>query len=758
MLKSKKLLSLLLALSLLLGIVPFSSLVKAEETTKVGYIFETNVNIRKDATTSSERIDNVSKFNVEVIGSKKDTKGTKNPDTKKTYVWYKIRYESDSKTITGYVREDLIEVTEVKPDKSFEEQLKDFPKSYHKYLTKLHALYPNWQFKADNISTSFASAVAAQDHDVRKIIDTSYNSWRSMRKGSYNWDKNKFIKMEGNHYGASREVIAYYMDPRNFLDANDIYIFLEQSYDSKTQTVKGIEKMVDGTFMDAKITKKGDKHYGKRFAEVILYAAKQSKVNAYVLVSTIIQEQGRSGSKLSKGTSYNGKTVYNYFNYMASGSSSSAIINNGAKYAYSQKWFTPTEALVSGAKKYGSGYINEKQDTYYYKNFNVRNPDNLIHQYAQHVADTVRSAVTIRKTYADYTDLKLTFRIPVFKSMPETVSKLPAKNSKYNNYYFENLKATGLTKFNRYTTSYTLTAKSDLTVTYELPKNATYAGESYYKLKKGENKIKIGVKSQTGYVKEYTLKITASKDLHLLVIPKKGETLAKKSNGKWYHYVDGKTTKETTLVKYNGSWYYIKNGILAREDALVKYNSKWYYIVNGKLDWNAETMYEHNGELVYIKGGKWDKTIETLYKHNGTWLYINNGVWDKETETLIKYNNKWYYAKDGVWCKDTTMVEYNKKWYYVVNGKWNTKPTTLFEHEGDLIYINKGKWDKESETLVEYEGKLHYVKEGKWTKSTKIFEYEDQRYYVKSGIVQSDFTGEVEIKSKTYNIENGKVV
>jgi beta-N-acetylglucosaminidase len=459
------------------------------------------------------------------------------------------------------------------------------------------------------------------------------------------------------------------MDPRNFLDANDIYIFLEQSYDSKTQTVKGIEKMVDGTFMDAKITKKGDKHYGKRFAEVILYAAKQSKVNAYVLVSTIIQEQGRSGSKLSKGTSYNGKTVYNYFNYMASGSSSSAIINNGAKYAYSQKWFTPTEALVSGAKKYGSGYINEKQDTYYYKNFNVRNPDNLIHQYAQHVADTVRSAVTIRKTYADYTDLKLTFRIPVFKSMPETVSKLPSKNSKYNNYYFENLKATGLTKFNRHTTSYTLTAKSDLTVTYELPKNATYAGESYYALKKGSNKIKLGVKSQTGYVKEYTLNITASKALNLLVVPKSGETLVKKSNGKWYHYRNGKKTTDTTLFKFKDKWFYIKDGVWTKDTTLVEYKDKWFYVVDGK----------------------WTTQPETLYKHNNTWIYINKGKWDKETETLVEYSGKQFYVKNGKWAKKTQIYEFNDEQYYLLGGIVQTDFIGEITLNDKTYYIENGK-------------------------------------------------------------------
>ncbi len=670
MLNFKKWLAFLLALTLLLSIIPFSTLSAAEETVKTGYIFETNVNIRKDATTSSDKLDNVSKLNVTVLGSKNDTKSTKNPDTNKTYVWYKISYVSGSKTITGYVREDLIKVTEVTVDTTFEEQLAAFPKSYHKDLSLLHALYPNWKFIADEVDTKFSSAVAAQDKDTRKLVETTYNSWRSMRKGSYDWEKGKFITADKLRYGASREVIAYYMDPRNFLNANDIYIFMQQSYDSKTQTVAGIEKIVDGTFLDAKITDKKDKYYGKRYAAVIRYAGSKSGVNAYVLAATILQEQGIKGTALTKGTTYSGKKVYNFFNYMASGSSTSAIINNGTKYAYSQKWYTPTDAIVSGAKKYGSGYISEGQDTFFYKNFNVHNPDKLNHQYAQSVNDSLKSAIKVRETYSELSNIALTFRIPVFKSMPEKASKLPKKSSKYNNYYFENLKGEGITKFSRFTTKYTLSAKGDFRIAYTLPEGASYVGEEQYAIKKGENTVKLKVKSETGYTRSYTLTITATKDCTLSVCPA-GETLVKHEDGNWYYYLDGVQTAATTLVKYSG---------------------------------------------------------------------------------------KWFYVKDGVWCKETTLVKYNNKWFYVENGKWTSKPQTLFKFNDVWFYINGGKWDNTAKTLVEYKDKLFYVKSGKWAKETLIFKHNGKRYYVKSGIVQTDFTGSKKINGTTYKIKNGIVV
>lgn len=601
MLKCKKFLAVWLVITLLLGIVPFSTYA-TEEKIKMGYIFETNVNIRKNATTTSDKLDNVSKINVAVLDSKKDTKSVKNPKTKKTFIWYKITYSTESKTITGYVREDLIKINEYTLDEDFKKQLNDFPESYHDDLILLHALYPNWQFVADNVDEKFSSAVADQDTDFRKVIETKYNSFRSMRKGCYDYKKEKFITTSGGRYGASREIIAYYMDPRNFLDSNDIYIFLEQTYNSKTQTVKGIEELVNDTFLDAKIKDKNDKYYGKRYAEAILYAAKKSKVNAYVLASTILQEQGNSGSPLTKGTTYKSKKVYNFFGYMASGSTSAEVTKSAAKYAYSQKWYTPTESIVAGAKKYGSGYIDVGQDTYYYKNFNVHNPDKLNHQYAQNVTDSVNSAIKLRAIYSDLTDLKLTFRIPVFEKMPEKVSKLPSKSSKYNNYYFEDLEAKGLTSFSKFKTKYSISTKGDLIVCYTLPEKATYQGENKYKLKKGENSIKLTVKSQTGYTKSYTLTITAKKAATLTVAPK-GKALLADEKGDLYYYKDGVKKTSTTLVKHDGKYHYVKKGKWTKSTLVFKYSDKKYYVKNGVVQSDYSGTKKIDGKTYKIKKG-----------------------------------------------------------------------------------------------------------------------------------------------------------
>lgn len=521
MFKLKQTISFVLAL--VISVTSFAILSRTTiyaETVKIGLIDDSNVNIRKDASTSTSSLAKVTMWTVKIIGTKNDTSSTKNPATNKTYVWYKVTYTSNGSTVTGYVREDLIKVKEYKLDAEFSKKLSAFPESYHDDLILLHAIYPNWEFEANKTAESFKTSVAIQDDKFRKLVQTTYKSWYSMRKGCYSWSDNKFIETDsGGWYGASREVIAYYMDPRNFLNANDIYLFMQQSYNSKIQTLAGVEEIIKGTFLDDEINDESDAYNGKRFAQVIIDAAKSSNVNPYILASTIIQEQGTKGATLSKGTTYNKKTVYNFFNFKASGSSSDEIIKNGAKYAYEQEWFTRSASIIGGAKKYGNDYTDEGQDTYFYKNFNVLNgEEDAWHQYAQNIQDSLSSSRKLKNMYAGQDSVKLTFRIPVYSSLPSSISKLPAKNSKLNNYYFSDIEADGLTpSFNRYTYEYSLSTDSNINVYVKVPSGASITSADTFSLKKGSNEVKLVVKSQTGYTNTYIINVDAQKACKLYV-------------------------------------------------------------------------------------------------------------------------------------------------------------------------------------------------------------------------------------------------
>ncbi len=518
-------------------------------TITVGVITEpgdkkTGVILRSDAGTTTNKVyllnDGTS---VTVNGSKNDINNTVNQKTQMVYVWYNISFTTGGVTYTGYVREDLITVTThvITPPsedeeeivyKTFEEQLAEFPENYHPYLTALHEQYPNWVFTADNISITYAEAIALENIFPRKLVENQYLSWRSMENGAFNWNTGAYAVTDGRWYGASREVIAYYMDPRNFLNTNDAYIFMKQSYDPNSQSIAGVRELLKDRFMQNNYVDANDIAYGGDFALVIMEAARQSGVNPYILASTIIQEQGTNGSIFSDGTlTYNGVTVYNFFNFGVNGTTEADKRNNGAKYAYNAGWTTRSAAIIGGAKKYADGYVNSNpsnpyynQDTYFYKNYNILNPSKIYHQYAQNVADQVSSAAILRKLYTGNVSTYLTFRIPVYKNntLPETALTPPAKNANQNNYFFNTIEVEGLTpSFSRYTYTYALQIEADTTVYVNVPETASIISEMTFNLTKGDNKVILTVKSATGYTNDYTINVNALADCVLTITTEK---------------------------------------------------------------------------------------------------------------------------------------------------------------------------------------------------------------------------------------------
>ena len=401
----------------------------------------------------------------------------------------------------------------VRADEAFEAQISAFPESYKGYLRELHAVYPNWKFYADNINMTLDEAVSLEL--VKKVTDYKSLSWRSMDLGSYDWGTGKWVSTEnGRWHYVSREVIKYYMDPRNFLNANYIYTFLQQSYDPVHQTEAGLRKVISGTFLE--------KGYGgdtDAYVKDIINAANESKVNPYILAGTIIQEQDDGSSNLISGTcsDYNGeyKGYYNFFNISANGEDPTL---NGLKYAKSKGWNTPSKAIIEGAEFCGNSYVSAGQNTYFYMNYNIKEPDRIWHQYATAVHNAADSGKKLASTYAELKDAELDFLIPVYKNMASSVSALPARNDNINNYYFNSINAGGLTpSFNRFIYSYDLKVSGDTTVSVTVPSGASYAGAKSYQLVAGNNRISLSVKSQTGYINDYYIYVDADRNCTLYV-------------------------------------------------------------------------------------------------------------------------------------------------------------------------------------------------------------------------------------------------
>lgn len=504
--KLKKIISLVCVIALF--VTSFSIIKTSAASITTAYIEGTDVNVRTGPGTGYTSIEKLSNTSATVLDTITTSGG----------IWYKISYSGSSGISEGYIfyDSDYIRVVTYDPDADFETKISAFPESYRDALRSLHASYPNWEFVPDPIKLSFKEAVALESVEMRKQVNflSQPVSWRSMGPGAYEWNTGKWITTNGGWTGASREIVAYYMDPRNFLNSSEIYMFLQQSYDPNYQTEAGLEKIVAGSFLANGYSDSDDTAYNGSYIKVIMEAARQSGVNPYIIASKIIQEQGAQGSSnLISGTTSHGK-YFNFMNWKASGSSEAEVIANGLQYAQNKGWSTRSASIIGGAELLADGYLEAGQNTYYYQDFNVKNPNKLWHQYAQAVHDARSKGTSIAKTYQNETDYSLNFLIPVFSSMPESVSPKPVQNDTINNYYFDKIEVSGLTpSFNMFTYYYDLQVWGDTSIYYELLPNTSYVGETTFNVKKGsDNEIVLKVKSESGYIMDYVIQIDASVD------------------------------------------------------------------------------------------------------------------------------------------------------------------------------------------------------------------------------------------------------
>ena len=519
MTKIKKFISLFLIFAMLFSVISCGFVLPTSAATVTTmYIEGTGVGVRTGPGTEYTLIERVNNRSATVLNS--------NPtlDSKGDYYWYNISYFNGSEQITGWVAfdDEYIRIVTYNPDAGFEEKIGAFPESYRDALRALHQEYPNWEFIPEPVNITFREIVDLESSDMRKQV--SFNSqpvsWRSMGRGAYEWSSLEWIQTNGGYTGASREIVAYYMDPRNFLNADDIYMFLQQGYDSSLQTEEGLRSIISGTFLENGYSDPNDTEYDGDYVKVLMAAAEQSGVSPYILAAKIRQEIGVSGtSPLVSGTYYGYENLYNFFNIGASGSDTTAVIVNGLTYARNKEWTTRSAAIIGGAKWYSNGYITSGQDTYYYQDFNVHNPSSLWHQYAQAVYDAYNKGRGIKSAYSEQKNFNLFFRIPIFLDMPESVSEMPEKSSKCNNYYLSSIQASGLTpSFNKYTYEYNLLVSGDSNIiATPISDTASIVSDSSFDLEEGDNTVVITVKSETGYTTDYKINIHAERDCTVYV-------------------------------------------------------------------------------------------------------------------------------------------------------------------------------------------------------------------------------------------------
>ena len=437
-------------------------------------------------------------------------------------IWYKVSFTYDGSVHEGYALSNYIKPrTTAVTSPDFEAYLEEqaFPESYRENLRILHTEHPTWIFEALHTGLDWTEALDAESEVGKNLIQNHViSSWKSMEDGAYDWNTNKWVVFDGSDWvAASGELIAYYMDPRNFLDDVNVFQFETLSYDNSYQTIEGVQNILNNSFMSGTYTDTDG--WTATYAEAFIYAAEQSGVSPYHLASRALQELGTQGSASVSGTVSGYEGYFNFYNIGAT--SSSNPVRNGLAFAqqYNDEYFLPWnvkwKAIAGGAVYLGRRYINVGQDTLYLQKFNVQGNNPYTHQYMTNVQAPSSEAKKMAIAYGDAADLGIVFKIPVYENMPESASELPTGTGGSVT-TLSRLEIAGFSltpTFNKSITEYDLVLTepvTDIAVNAEAAdSSSSVSGTGIYVLSEGLNVISITVTAQNGSSTTYTVNVVA---------------------------------------------------------------------------------------------------------------------------------------------------------------------------------------------------------------------------------------------------------
>lgn len=284
---------------------------------------------------------------------------------------------------------------------------------YKNLINELKTKYPGtYNFKLYYTGIDWNTALTAeyQGHkgsplNLFNIGDNYTGKWYCPICGTQKYDN-------GSLCCASKEAIAYMLDPRNSI--NEASVFQFKSLEEPDVEIEDLNRIVQGTFLA-----------NAECVQAIYDASRTYNINGYFLVAKLINEHGKGGSTLSNG---NGTGYYNYFNIGSFGNSTEAIINNGLNYAKNKNWNSPRASILGGTEIIKNSYINERgQNTLYFQKFNFAGKSGLAtYQYQQNIMAAETQGRSLKGYYNSSTKQNVhTFIIPVYENMPVEVSPRP---------------------------------------------------------------------------------------------------------------------------------------------------------------------------------------------------------------------------------------------------------------------------------------------------------------------------------------------
>lgn len=209
-------------------------------------------------------------------------------------------------------------------------------------------------------------------------------------------------KYNGATQYASREQTEEWMNPNSYCTGAYKYQFLDLSYPN------GISEDALNSFLS-------DKGVLRGHAADFIAAARMYNVSEVYLVAHACLETGNGTSKLSRGVSVNGQTVYNVFGI---GAYDNSAVASGSQRAYEKGWTSVSSAIIGGTEWISEHYINSadgRQNTLYKMLWNPENPGQ--HQYATDIEWATHQAINIEKIFRMFPQAVKAYDVPVYSGM-----------------------------------------------------------------------------------------------------------------------------------------------------------------------------------------------------------------------------------------------------------------------------------------------------------------------------------------------------
>ena len=392
-----------------------------------------------------------------------------NDSTRCTAGFYKIKFywESNKKTYEGFVCADKISFNIDTTKYAEEFASSGIPESYWTKLTLLKDNHPNWKFTGYKTNLNWEDAIAAESQVGISYIQSSNPIYLSLDEGSYNVSTNTYNQMEaGGWYAANKQTVAYYMDPRNFLNEINIFMFENLGYNASLQTKEVIESIFAGSDL---------LQYADYYIQAATYDG--NNISPVSLAARSRQELVSGDGKISNSANGNGKindiSYYNFYNIGAFSSCEDPIfcaLDFAKGYdenytSYNRPWTDPIKAILEGAKYIADGYINVGQNTLYLQRFNVTSNNTYSHQYMTNTEAPYSESKSSYNAYKKINKLDSTieFLIPVYENMPATAASLPVSvdqsainNMKNNSSFTDIISKSGYTDNYQYITNINL--------------------------------------------------------------------------------------------------------------------------------------------------------------------------------------------------------------------------------------------------------------------------------------------------------------